>query len=433
MRDVTSPCERCGRTLGDLRADAGVSALRGAVPLCATEGCPLVARVLGFRSLDSVARARGNSTEFAGPSPPAVFVGRFGYPKVSVGPLLPPLPDADAAALARTADTRALAGLDIASILRLRAQLLGSKATMDVNRPTDATHALDAARELAKSDRALETEVATAKPPRLSFEPRVDGFALPMGPSVNVVRARLTENAPVARRVDAAVSDVHADAATAATEMYGGGVSVDQIQRLLSVGLLGVEKRRRLVPTRWSITATDDILGKQILERVRVHATLDAVEVRSASLFGNHFWVVFVPAMWQYEMIEAWKTQATGSASGWTFGRDAEGFRGRTDYASDITGAYYAARLAALEHLDARARQAATFVYREITEDYWAPLGVWVIREGVRHAMQAEPRVFESAEAAHAALAGESRWKEWPRHATLLRDVRRQRRIEDFC
>ena len=63
-----------------------------------------------------------------------------------------------------------------------------------------------------------------------------------------------------------------------------------------------------------------------------------------------------------------------------------EPYSGRKDYADQTAGAYYAARLGALEHLDARQRQAKVLILRDVSPEYWAPLGVWIIRETVRNA-----------------------------------------------
>ena len=65
-----------------------------------------------------------------------------------------------------------------------------------------------------------------------------------------------------------------------------------------------------------------------------------------------------------------------------------EGYEGRTSYVEETAGAYYAARLGVLEHLKERGRQAKALVLREITDDYWAPVGVWQVREGVRNAFE---------------------------------------------
>jgi len=49
-----------------------------------------------------------------------------------------------------------------------------------------------------------------------------------------------------------------------------------------------------------------------------------------------------------------------------------------------------------LEHLQERDRQAKCLVLREVTDDYWAPVGVWQVREGVRHAFDGESAAAET-------------------------------------
>jgi hypothetical protein len=68
----------------------------------------------------------------------------------------------------------------------------------------------------------------------------------------------------------------------------------------------------------------------------------------------------------------------------------------RSEYANSITGAYYAARLAVLEHMEAIGRSGACMVWRDIGPGYWAPVGVWLIRETVREAMKCKPTVFDT-------------------------------------
>jgi len=50
-------------------------------------------------------------------------------------------------------------------------------------------------------------------------------------------------------------------------------------------------------------------------------------------------------------------------------------------------------------------RQATALLVREISEKYWAPLGVWVVREVAREALLRPPRKFETLEAALADMA----------------------------
>jgi hypothetical protein len=74
---------------------------------------------------------------------------------------------------------------------------------------------------------------------------------------------------------------------------------------------------------------------------------------------------------------------------------DFEDYTGRKDYAENVGGAYYSARLAVLEYLKNIKKQASVLVYREIGSEYSIPLGVWVIRESVRNAMKNKSKNFE--------------------------------------
>ena len=56
-------------------------------------------------------------------------------------------------------------------------------------------------------------------------------------------------------------------------------ISTESISGLLSVGVLGLKKNKRLVPTRWSITATDDMLGKHLWKQVQQHKWIEDYEL----------------------------------------------------------------------------------------------------------------------------------------------------------
>lgn len=412
-----SVCSLCHRSLGDLRRSLSADAMRGGVPLCPVAGCPIVARLSGFASLASLS---GRVLE--GPAP-SLFVGRFGYPNVRAGPLVPPGRENDPLLLA---PPRAWLESDIATLLSARTRLLRTRAMVNVTRRADPTRLLEAAQAAALSVRPVDTEVVLTKELRAPA-PRIDALAPPMGPGVDVERARVLGNPNVPRRVDALTSDTDAPAGVAVAELADAGIPGEHIERLLAAGLLGERNRRRLVPTRWSITATDDMLGKRLLEEIRSLPELSEIRLYEATRFGNHFILILFPSAWAFEMVEAWKNDQA-----WEAGMDSEGYRGRTGYVEEVAGAYYAARLAVAEELVRTNRQAAAFVAREITEDYWAPLGVWVIRETCRLALRSAPLVFGEARAAIRHLERRTEYGLWEGRGTLLRRLAGQTRLRDF-
>ncbi len=395
---------------------------KGGRNLCGKGYCPLLQDMKA-----RLPKVEVRSKEVYGRSPPAVFVGRYGYPKVSVGPLVPMKEPEDPGLLNRPADWRRM---DIQDIVIMRSSLLRSKEARYVKEARLPKGVLETSQELAMSDRATYTEVQLEKAPPEPFS-RFDPFSAPMGPSANALKAELAENTHVPRKVDYLVGDTDVKAVDAILELYGHRTEGEQIKGLLSMGLLGRERARKMVPTRWSITATDDILGKDMINRVKDLQQLGEYRVHTYSHLGNIFQVVLIPDIWGFEMCETWLRGAfwaprTAAIS------DHEGYYGRKQYAFNVSGAYYAARLGALEHLLRIGRQAEVLINREITPDYWAPLGVWVIREGVRRAMRRAPRTFDTLKEALAYTKEGANVKEWWKKSHNLRERRLQSRLTDF-
>jgi hypothetical protein len=131
--------------------------------------------------------------------------------------------------------------------------------------------------------------------------------------------------------------------------------------------------------------------------------------------------------------MEIWLPKAVWSGESSWIGEDSEGYDGKKGY-SPLAGGYYASRLPVLEYLTEIKRQASVFVLREITPDYWAPLGVWVVREGMRKALQNPPKKFDSLEVAVSDLAGRINTpkSEWVQQAKTLSDFRFQTTLDFF-
>ncbi len=358
--------------------------------------------------------------DWNGPSPPALFVGRHGYPDVRIGPLVAPL-ETSSDALQMIGDTRGWYGRGIEELVAARASLVNGHRRTGVHavRERDPGRVLAVTRELAMADRPADTELNFTKAPGRALAPQLGDMVPPMGPGVDTRRARLGENPHVPRSVDRLVGDTHALAADALVELQRAKLPQDHATRLLSAGLLGHEGRRKLVPTRWAITATDDTLSKALLEKVREQSLLDVVQVHEAEYNGNHFLVLLLPRPWGFEMQETW-----GAGSAWAPKPvtvcDWEEHAGRRTYADQVTGAYYAARLAVAEHLLRLRRQATAIVVRHVSDLYWAPLGVWLIRETMRDAMQRKPLVFPEMAAALKHIQRRSRVPNWRAHSHFL-------------
>ena len=84
-----------------------------------------------------------------------------------------------------------------------------------------------------------------------------------------IKNARITANTVVDRRIEQVVSDTDLKAAPAIVSLYQKGFEESSLNKLLSVGNITMKEHRRLVPTRWSITAVDDTIGKQLIAEIK--------------------------------------------------------------------------------------------------------------------------------------------------------------------
>ena len=338
-----------------------------------------------------------------GSTSPSIFVGRTNYPNVSTG-ILSPVGAEDRAAEFATSGEWYQRGLDIENVLQYRTGLLNSnRATkVDVHDVWDGFVGVQ--REVAIADRPVDVEIGLSD--TLDLDLSVDDVTTPSGPRARAETAKLAENPHVPRAVQKTLEDDDWNAEGAMTYLYRRGFDVYEVNTILSAGALGRDDQRRLVPTRWSITAVDDTVGNYLRGRIRNNPSVDEVRVWMNEYVGNRYWVILAPGRWEYELVEMkapgsiWNQDPNGEI--W-MGSASEGFEGRTGYVEETAGAYYAARLGVLEYLDRVGRQAKCLVLREVSDDYWAPVGVWQIRESVRNAFADQGA---EAETFHAAVRG---------------------------
>jgi len=365
---------------------------RGTRGMCGISPCPLLADIRG--RLPTV--EAGSVSELVGPSPPSLFVGRFGYPKVRTGPSAAWNPDEGADAAPPTSgDPADLFGRPLEEVAARHANLITGGSTMSVSSPGSPDATLETTQQIAMAESSVDVELDFARPIMVGGNPTFDSMSTPLGPSGEVQRAEVVGHASIPRKVDAVVDEDDLLALDAMSELTEASIGEAQISRLLSSGLLGREGSRKLVPTRWSITATDDMLSKRLWEKVKGNPSLDKVLVYEATYLDNIFHIILTPGLWAFHMLEAWTRGSVWTGTGKVLG-DWEDLEPRSEYAHRITGAYYSARLGVLEHMDSMNRSGACLVWRDIGPGYWAPVGVWLIRETVRDAMSRAPKQFDT-------------------------------------
>ncbi|MBS7612993.1 hypothetical protein KEJ48_01915 [Candidatus Bathyarchaeota archaeon] len=355
-------------------------------------------------------------------------MGRFGYPHVFVGPLTPPV-HGDTSMM----DTPELwFGKSIDEIAEIRLSLIRGNFRVRVDQPIGSNKLLDEVRDLALSNFSVEVEMFFRKKPGGVF--LVDDEVQPFGASAPIESLRIG-SLKLDYRLEKVYSDYDLKASDAVLELYKSNIPVSKIQRAFSVGAFGEYRRRRLVPTRWSITAVDSIISNTLMENIRENPIINEYRVYESDYLDNRFEILMVPDAWSYESIEAWYPGTVWNPQGdrvVMYG-DYEGFGGRTTYA-DMGGCYYAARLAVTEKLTIERRQASVLILREAHPGYIMPVGVWQVRENIRNALRKPPLKFNRLEDALEYIFYKlSIPKEvWIRKSKLLKQVLHQRKLTSF-
>jgi DNA repair protein NreA len=387
---------------------------KGSRALCGQVHCPLMARI------NIEPKMRDIPSDFFGPST-SVFVGRIGYPRVNVGPLA-------AVEYTKGMDNPSTwFGMDYSKLIELRSLMLRSKVTHYVK---SRDRFVLENQELALADRPTDVEMSFKSKPiyRVSFNDIVQ----PMGPSAMLESMKLAENPHIPRKVDYIVSD-DIKAAQAGVMLYEKGQDVYRISTILSSGVLGKREARKMVPTRWSIVATQDMITQDLLTKVRDFPQVNEFMVYSSKFLDNHFEILLMPGNWEFENFEAW---APGSM--WTANLkhpeiigEFEPFTGRKRYADQQGGGYYASRLGVTEGLAGMGRQARAVVFREVYEGYTVPLGSWQILENVRHAFTQTPLSFATRKEALEHIESRLRlpMQDYVHQSRLLK----QKRLFDFA
>lgn len=317
-----------------------------------------------------------------GSSPPSVFIGKFGYPKVAIGPMITSY---DESAVLDMPEQWIPQHKSQDDIIGFRMDLVRGKQVVDIHDTEDRL--VGKLQEISLASQSVQSEA--------EFKSRPRGFTFdqehqPFGPSAALDKFDI-DNVKWNKNLEYTYYDTDLKAKEALEGLYQDGVLVSQMQKAFSTGTMGIGKNRKLVPTRWSITAVDSMLSDHLYEKVKYYDVLHNYQVREFSSLNNYYAVILLPTPWQYEWIEAF-IHILGSEE--VIFADHEAWRPKTEYSS-VGGCYYSCKFGVLEGLEHMKRQAGAIVLREAYEGY-VPLGVFNVRENVRNAMKERPKEFET-------------------------------------
>ena len=357
-----------------------------------------------------------SSDSISGTSPPSVFVGSYNYPKVFVGPMVPPI----------HGNTELLdspekwKGKSLEEIINFRLSLVRGIQKIPIEQ-TEGRY-IENLQEVTMSSKPTDLDLIFNK--NVSSNISINGESAPFGPVGEIKSAKFSGSTST-KPIEKIFYDTDMKAQDAVLKLYNSGIEISKIQKCFSVGMLG--QKRKLVPTKWSITATDDIISKSMVNKILENNIIDTCKIFSYEHLGNIFSVMLFPHRWIFEMIEAWYSNGILG-----FGSDNEDARG-INHPPHIAGAYFAAKLAVSEYLLKNKIQSGVLIFREIRPEYAIPVGVWQVREGIREAMKQKPQIitdFNNALQMASAKTSISK-NEWISNGTITNMIR-QKTLLDF-
>ena len=335
-------------------------------------------------------------SKFESISPPSVFIGsKLRYPLVNVG-ILSPLEKEENAWVYDDAKYWAKEDFSISDVIKLRSSLLNSRFQSKVSDVRLSNKFVSIAKDVAIASRPVDLEIELKN--NIVGGQKNDKILAPHGMRAGLKNARVTSNVKIHKKVDRAMND-EIKAVDGISYLYKNNFDEYSLSKILSIGALGLKKDKKIVPTRWSITATDDMIAKELLKRTRDRPLINDYKLFFGEFLGNQYLIMLFPGFWSFELFElyypgsSWNPTDTMKAS-----TDYEGYYGRKTYASNTVGGYYATRFPILEYLNSIKRQAGVLVIRLETPSYWAGLGVWVVRESVRKALARQELNFHAKE-----------------------------------
>jgi DNA repair protein NreA len=357
-----------------------------------------------------------SSNFISGTSPPSVFVGSYNYPKVFVGPMVPPI-HGNTELLDNPEKWK---GKTLEEIINFRLKLVRGIQQIPIEQ-TEGRY-IENLQEITMSSKPTDLDLIFKK--RISSNVSADEESAPFGPIGEIKSAKFSGTRST-KLIEKIYYDKDMKAQDAVLKLYNSGIEISKIQKCFSVGMMG--QKRKLVPTKWSITATDDIISKSIVNEILENNLIDTCNIFSYEHLGNMYSVILFPHRWIFEMIEAWYSNGI-----WGFGSDNEDARG-INHSPYIAGAYFAAKLAVSEYLLRNKIQAGVLIFREIRPEYAIPVGVWQVREGIREAMKQKPQIitkFNDALKIAAAKTSVTK-KEWIKNGKMINMIR-QKTLTDY-
>ena len=298
-----------------------------------------------------------------GSTPPSVFIGRWSYPKVYAGPMM--VNEVGDTSIMDSPESWIGQNKQQEDIINYRMSLVRGKQLIKIDDLENPF--VEKLQDISLASKSIDSEATIEK-----FD-------------IDAVRWD--------KQLEKTFYDTDLKATEAVMNLHNKDVPFTAMQKAFSVGAIGTKNRRKLVPTRWSITACDSTLADEFLKDVRKFERLDTYRVFEFGALNTYYVIILTPTEWQYEWYEAFIKIIKNERLIFS---DYETNGGKKEY-SRVGGCYYTAKMVVLDYLSKIKKQSGLIILREAYENY-VPLGVFNVRENIKEAMSRPYLEFETLE-----------------------------------
>jgi len=279
-------------------------------------------------------------------------------------------------------------GLNRDTILSMRKRLIRFTVPIDA-RAMEPSESIDTLQKIALSviPVAIDAKV-TSLPPRSL---QILGGQLPTGPTVYVKSLEIVSE-PEISRVAQRITEQDVPASEAVWKLLDYEYSLDQVARIMSVGLLGRLDSRRFVPTRGSYKAViDAFISRSLIELAEKPAT-SSYCLYASELFGESFTILSQPGVPKVDYLRIERTQ-----NGLERGISMDGVKNLT---MDSKTALFAdhARFSAYQDMIKRKESSHITIFHFARTSNNSILGPWPVRAGVKAALESNQVELDSRE-----------------------------------
>ena len=289
--------------------------------------------------------------DIQGFTPPSALVGEYNYPNVAVGVVFT---NDEKAQIYDAPRLWAEKNYNVSDIFSLRTRLVNASKNFNVNNINQEELERIRMAVISADQLNVGLKVSSINMPKIDK----DDF-YQHGIKTKLEKFSIKDNFKIDNRIEKIYYYKDMKSNDGILSLYNHKIDENKISKMLSVGAMGI--KRKLVPTKWSITAVDDSIGKDDIQKIKMFNKGEDYKIKTGQFLGNRFTFIFLKGPWSFELLETWNRDKESVFMG---NGDYEFYGGRKDYVKNTAGAYYAVRLAVLEKLMEMKMQYSVVVVR---------------------------------------------------------------------